>query len=61
MIYLPNTEIDQRLVAHSRELVRNGLALLRHSDDVLRALRRPGGEISGHDPQAEDRPLRRDP
>jgi hypothetical protein len=39
MIYAPNSFVDQRLLSHSRELVREALALLRESDHLVGALR----------------------
>ena len=35
MIYSPNSALDAQLLAHSRELVRDALVLLRNSDHLV--------------------------
>ncbi|GLR83362.1 hypothetical protein [Bradyrhizobium iriomotense] len=39
MIYAPNHALDTKLLATSRELVREALALLRNSDHLVSGLR----------------------
>ncbi|MCP3465679.1 MULTISPECIES: hypothetical protein [unclassified Bradyrhizobium] len=39
MIYTPNPALDTKVLANSRELVREALALLRGSDHLVSALR----------------------
>lgn len=39
MIYAPDTTIDKQLVSHSQALVRGAMALLRRSDQLVRAMR----------------------
>ena len=39
MIYAPNPARDAKLLANSRELVREALALLRNSDHLVSAMR----------------------
>ena len=39
MIYAPNHALDTKVLANSRELLREALALLRNSDHLVSALR----------------------
>ncbi|AMA58682.1 hypothetical protein [Bradyrhizobium sp. CCGE-LA001] len=39
MIYAPDTAVDKQLLSHSRELVREAMALLRSSDHLVSAQR----------------------
>ncbi|MBR0960693.1 hypothetical protein [Bradyrhizobium japonicum] len=39
MIYTPDTALDSQLLSQSRELVREGLALLRSTDHLVSAQR----------------------
>ncbi|MBR0839203.1 hypothetical protein JQ607_03260 [Bradyrhizobium liaoningense] len=39
MIYTPNAATDAQLLSHSRELVREAMALLRRSDHLVSAQR----------------------
>ncbi|MGY3035407.1 hypothetical protein ACVIIV_004577 [Bradyrhizobium sp. USDA 4354] len=39
MIFAPDTAVDEQLLSHSRELVREGLALLRSTDHLVSAQR----------------------
>ncbi|MBP0114664.1 MULTISPECIES: hypothetical protein [Bradyrhizobium] len=39
MIYLPDTALDEQMLSQSRELVREGMALLRSTDHLVSAQR----------------------
>lgn len=39
MIYAPDTTVDKQLLSHSRELVREAMALLRRSEHLVSAMR----------------------
>jgi hypothetical protein len=39
MIYTPDTDVDRQLLSQSRELVREGMALLRSTDHLVSGLR----------------------
>ena len=57
MIYAPNAALDAKLLSNSREMVREALALLRDSDNLVSAQRlrdelgRGEGQPSGRNTQ----------
>jgi hypothetical protein len=54
MVYAGNAALDARLLSHSRELVREALALLRNSDHLVSA-QRLREELGWHQPpRSED-------
>ncbi|MGY4623943.1 hypothetical protein [Bradyrhizobium sp. USDA 4486] len=49
MIYAPDITADKQLLSHSRQLVREAMALLRSSDHLVSALRLRDGLEEDHD------------